>query len=73
MPLISLIAWGWPVKIPMINGLASQLLMVKGDTAPLGRNWYLTFLRRNPELRTRCLCIMDQARHDVTDKKTLKH
>lgn len=66
-------AWGWPMTIPTINALAGQLLAAKGDTAPLGRNRYLGFFRRNPELRTRRSRVMDQAHCDATDKKTIKH
>ena len=67
------VSWGWPMTIPTINGLAKGLLEQKGDMAPLGKNWYLSFLGRHPELKIRRSRAMDQARQDAMDKKTVQH
>jgi len=52
-------AWGWLMTVKAINQLATELLVKKGDMAPIRRNWYYNFLYRYPELRTRRLRALD--------------
>jgi hypothetical protein len=65
-------AWGWPMSISAIEHLASQLLLAKGDTKPLGKCWYWNFLARHDELKARRSRALDQSRKDAIDHQTLE-
>ncbi|KAF2175170.1 hypothetical protein K469DRAFT_647378, partial [Zopfia rhizophila CBS 207.26] len=44
-------AWEWPITISYLEGLVRDLLSKRGDTQPLGHNWYKNFLTRHPEIK----------------------
>jgi len=64
--------WGWPMSILLLETLARNLLTAKGDTEPLGHNWYSNFLARHSDLRTKWSRCMDQGRRDAGDLATLE-
>lgn len=66
-------AWGWPMTIAAIENLATQLLLAKGDTKPLGKCWFYNFMARHPELKARRSRAMDQSRKDALDHSIAKH
>jgi hypothetical protein len=65
-----LFLWGWPISISGLETLARQLLDHKGDQEPLGKNWYLAFLARHPDLKTLWSRTLDQSRKDATNYET---
>jgi hypothetical protein len=64
--------WGWPMTISAMENLATQLLLAKGDSNPLGKCWYSNFLARHPDLKTRRSRALDQSRKDALDHQTLE-
>ena len=65
-----LFLWGWPVSIKGLEAFARQLLDNKNDHEPLGKNWYLAFLARHPDLKTLWSRALDQSRKDATNYET---
>lgn len=70
--ILQLFAWGWPMTIKAVEALASQLLVKRGDTQPLGKNWHYSFLARHPDLKTLWSRSMDQGRKDATNHETAR-
>lgn len=64
--------WGWPMTISAVETFAEQMLRAKGDSKPLGTNWYQHFLKRHPSLRTSRSRTLDQARRDASDPEVLQ-
>lgn len=64
--------WGWPMTISAVESFAEQMLRAKGDSKPLGTNWYQHFLKRHPDLRTSRSRALDQARRDASDPEVLQ-
>src|SRR3954468_9072294 len=60
------------MTIPIVESLARQLLLAKGDTETLGKNWYYTFLSRHKNLKTTRTRTLDQARRDAEDPEVLQ-
>jgi hypothetical protein len=67
----TLTTWGWPMSIHWLESFTTSLLKKKGDDSPLGHNWYLRFLTRHPELRTKWSRCMDQQRKDASEYETV--
>ena len=65
-------AWGWPTTIRFLERLVTDLLQKKGDTKPLGQNWYRSYLARHPDLKLKPTISLDQARKDASDIETLE-
>jgi DDE superfamily endonuclease/Psq-like protein len=63
--------WGWPMSIHWLESFVTNLLQKKGDMEPLGHNWYLRFLERHPNLRTKWSRCMDQQRHDAEEYNSI--
>ncbi|EGX90139.1 Helix-turn-helix, Psq [Cordyceps militaris CM01] len=40
-----------PPTHKQVREVATQLLALQGDLRPLGKNWVITFLRRNPHIK----------------------
>jgi len=44
--------WGWPMTINFLQNFTTRLIQARGDTEPLGVNWYKGFLKRHQNLKT---------------------
>ena len=70
--IYTLTAWGWPMLIHWLESFTTALLQKKGDTDPLGHNWYLRFLDRHPNLRVKWSRCMDQKRKDASQQESIE-
>lgn len=71
--ILQMAAWGWPISIPYLEGLVLDLLKKRGDTEPLGNNWYKSFLARHPDIKLKLARTHDQSRKDAGNYKILEH
>jgi len=69
--IYTLADWGWPMSISWLESFTTSLLKRKGDLGPLGHNWYLRFLARHQDLRTKWSRCMDQHRKDASEYQTI--
>ena len=45
-------SWGCPARISQLKQIAEELLVAKGDTKLIGKNWPSKFLKRYPALKS---------------------
>src|SRR6266536_3354382 len=54
--------WGWPVRISQLEKIATDLLLLKGDTKKLGKNWTARWLQRHPDMKSKFVPPLDKSR-----------
>jgi len=64
--------WGWPMSIQWLESFTTSFLREKGDHRPLGHNWYLRFIERHEEIRTKWSRNRDQQRKDAEDPEVIQ-
>lgn len=70
--IMQMAIWGWPISIRYLEALAKDLLQRRGDTDPLGHNWYKNYLSRHPDIKPKLSRSLDQSRQDAADFSTLE-
>lgn len=65
-------SWGWPMRIPFLESMATELLIAKGDHQPLGQHWYKNFLARHPQFKLKYSRGLDQKRKDAGSYNTVQ-
>lgn len=53
---------GFSLTIQHLNDFATELLLMKGYTQPIGKNWHLKFFARHAEIKTMFARSMDRQR-----------
>jgi len=71
--ILELASWGWPVRLEQLRGMATELLLEKGDTKELGIHWTEQYLKRYPVLKTKFVAGLDKARAKAQDPTIIKH
>ena len=66
-------SWGWPPRIQQFEYMVKELLMAKGDKAPLGDHYYQKFLKRHSEFSTKWKRNLDQVRKDAEQPAIFRH
>jgi hypothetical protein len=64
--------WGFPLRLSALHGMAASLVAKRASHLPLGRNWLIRFLNRNPELAGRFSNRLDRERAFADNPTTLK-
>jgi hypothetical protein len=60
--MLELASWNWPVRPEQLRGMATELLLEKGDTKELGVHWTEQYLDRYPVLKTKYVAGLDKSR-----------
>jgi hypothetical protein len=64
--------WGCPARISQLRKIAEELLIAKGDTDPIGKNWPGAFIKRHITLKSVFITPQDRNRqlsedYDIID------
>ena len=65
-------AWGLPLQIKTLNQFALEILRRRVPDGMIGKNWYLSFLNRNPQLKIKLSRPRDYNRHIACDPTQVK-
>ena len=69
--ILQLQAWGWPARVEQVRSMATELLLHKEDSEPIGINWPQKLLSRHPEIRTAYIPPLDKERAFAQDPEIL--
>ena len=65
--------WGCPARISQLKHMAKELLIAKGDTDLIGKNWPSSFLKRYPLLKSAFTTPQDRNRQLSEDYDIIAH
>jgi hypothetical protein len=64
---LQLKAWGFPARVEALRRMAKDILLDKGDTKKLGKNWQSYFFNRHLELKSKFIPPLDKERARAQD------
>lgn len=66
-----LAAWGFHPRVNQLMFMAEELLLKKGDTKPLGKNWVEKFKARHTDIASKFCAVRDRERYAMDDPEIL--